>query len=279
MNSTLSLNRKDFAQLIVDRIVQDKDRIKKQYDVSKNQIGYFFIDDLLPPEITELINNQFPSHDKMVQKKSIRENKYIAVQMNQYPRVLEELIFAFQDERVVKIIKDLCEIEDLQPDENLYAGGLSSMKQFQFLNPHLDNSHDKERSRWRVLNLLFYVTPNWKDSNGGHLEIWPEGLEQHQTTLHSRFNRLIVMATHDKSWHSVSPVVVNASRNCVSNYYFSNTALSNTDKFHVTTFRGRPNQKIRNQFLKIDSFLRMNLRKLFKKGVVKNPHVYKTKKD
>jgi len=279
MNSTLSLNRKDFAQLIVDRIIQEKDRIKKQYDVSKNQIGYFFIDDLLPPEITEIINNQFPSHDKMVQKKSIRENKYIAVQMNQYPRVLEELIFAFQDERVVKIIKDLCEIEDLQPDENLYAGGLSSMKQFQFLNPHLDNSHDKERSRWRVLNLLFYVTPNWKDSNGGHLEIWPEGLEQHQTTLHSRFNRLIVMATHDKSWHSVSPVVVNASRNCVSNYYFSNTALSNTDKFHVTTFRGRPHQKFKNHVLRFDSFLRMNLRKLFKKGVVKNPHVYKTKKD
>jgi Rps23 Pro-64 3,4-dihydroxylase Tpa1-like proline 4-hydroxylase len=155
MNSTLSLNRKDFAQLIVDRIIQEKDRIKKQYDVSKNQIGYFFIDDLLPPEITEIINNQFPSHDKMVQKKSIRENKYIAVQMNQYTPVLEELIYAFQDEKVVSLIKDLCEIEDLQPDENLYAGGLSSMKQSQFLNPHLDNSHDKERSRWRVLNLLF----------------------------------------------------------------------------------------------------------------------------
>jgi Rps23 Pro-64 3,4-dihydroxylase Tpa1-like proline 4-hydroxylase len=234
---------------------------------------------LLPPEITEIINNQFPSHDKMVQKKSIRENKYIAVQMNQYTPVLEELIYAFQDEKVVSLIKDLCEIEDLQPDENLYAGGLSSMKQSQFLNPHLDNSHDKERSRWRVLNLLFYVSPNWADSNGGHLEIWPNGLKQTQTTLYSRFNRLIVMATHDKSWHSVSPVIANASRNCVSNYYFSNTALSNSDKFHVTTFRGRPHQKIRNQFLKIDSFLRMNLRKIFKNGVVNNPHVYKTDKD
>ena len=95
------------------------------------------------------------------------------------------------------------------------------MKHTQFLNPHLDNSHDKERNRWRVLNLLFYVTPNWMDSNGGHLEIWPEGLKQDQTTLYSRFNRLIVMATHDQSWHSVSPVVADASRNCVSNYYFS----------------------------------------------------------
>jgi len=279
MYSIPSLSRTDLAQLIVNRIIQEKDRIKLQYQDSKNSIGYFFIDDLLPSEITEHINKQFPAKDEMVLKKSIREDKYIAVQMNQYKRDLEELIYAFQEDGVVNLMKDVCEIEDLQPDENLYAGGLSTMKQSQFLNPHLDNSHDKERSRWRVLNLLFYVTPNWKDSNGGHLEIWPNGLKQDQITLHSRFNRLIVMATHDKSWHSVSPVVVDASRNCVSNYYFSNTALFSTDKFHVTTFRGRPHQKMRNQILKIDSFLRMNLRKLFKKGIVKNPHVYKSDKD
>ena len=274
-----SLHRTYLAQLIVNRIIQEKDRIKTQYEESKNQIGYFYIDDLLSAEITEQIDSQFPSKQEMVLKKSIRENKYIGVQMNEYAPVLEELIYAFQDDRVVNLIKQVCGIQELTPDENLYAGGLSSMKQSQFLNPHLDNSHDKERNRWRVLNLLFYVTPNWKDSNGGHLEIWPEGLEQHQTTLHSRFNRLIVMATHDKSWHSVSPVVVNASRNCVSNYYFSNTALSGTDKFHVTTFRGRPHQKFKNHVLRFDSFLRMNLRKIFKKGVVKNPHVYKSNKD
>jgi len=279
MNSIPSLLRTDLAQLIVKRIIQEKDRIKTQYQGSKNQIGYFFIDDLLPPEITDYINSQFPSHDKMVLKKSIRENKYIGVQMNQYPQILEELIYAFQDDRVVNLIKEVCEIKDLVPDKNLYAGGLSSMKHSQFLNPHLDNSHDKERNRWRVLNLLFYVSPNWKDSNGGHLQIWPRGLKQDQITLHSRFNRLIVMATHNKSWHSVSPVTVDASRNCVSNYYFSSTALSKTDKFHVTTFRGRPHQKIRNYILKIDSFLRMNLRKVFKKGIVENPHVYKSNKD
>jgi Rps23 Pro-64 3,4-dihydroxylase Tpa1-like proline 4-hydroxylase len=278
MNSITQLNRKDFAELIASKIVQEKDRIKTQYEVSKNKIGFFFIDDLLPPEITTYVYSHFPSHEDMVLKKSLRENKFIAVQMNQYASVLEEVIYAFQDERVVNLIKNICKINDLQPDENLYAGGLSSMKQSQFLNPHLDNSHDNERNSWRVLNLLFYVTPNWEDSSGGHLEIWPDGLKQDPITLYSKFNRLIVMATHDKSWHSVSPVVAHASRNCVSNYYFSDAPLLNTDTFHVTTFRGRPQQKIRNHILKLDSFLRMNLRKVFKKGVVKNPHIYKSKK-
>jgi len=279
MISDSFMHRKDLAQLILNRLTLDKVRIKTQYESSRHQIGYFFIDDLLPPELTTYINSQFPSKDEMVLKKSIKENKHIAVQMNQYAPILEELIYAFQDERIVKLIKNICSIEDLHPDADLYAGGLSSMEQHQFLNPHLDNSHDKERNNWRVLNLLFYVTPNWNDSNGGHLEIWPKGLKHPQTTLYSRFNRLVVMATHDKSWHSVSPVLVDASRNCVSNYYFSNTSLSTTDKFHVTTFRGRPHQKIRNQVLKFDAFIRMSLRRVFKKGVVKNPHVYNKNKD
>ena len=80
------------------------------------------------------------------------------------------------------------------------------MEKSQFLNPHLDNSHDKDRNKWRVLNLLYYVSPDWKQEFGGNLELWPDGMKGRQITLHSKFNRLAVMATHDASWHSVSPI-------------------------------------------------------------------------
>jgi hypothetical protein len=43
----------------------------------------------------------------------------------------------------------------------------------------------------------------------------------------------------------------------------------------VTTFRGWPHQRLKNGILKMDSTLRMGLRKLFRKGVRENPHVYK----
>ena len=271
-----SVKRKDIAKLIYERINKDRESIKQQYEKSKSKIGYFYIDNLLPAEIAQEINNKFPGPEKMILKKSLRENKHIAAQMNDYHPILEEVIYAFQNKDVVSEIKYICGIDDLYPDEHLYAGGISSMRKNQFLNPHLDNSHDKDRNRWRVLNLLYYVTPKWDDNSGGHLEIWPNGLIKKQITLHSRFNRLVVMATHQYSWHSVSPVSRNdASRNCVSNYYFSNKPINDSDQFHVTTFRGRPEQQITNQILKIDSFLRMNIRKLFKKGISKNSHVYK----
>ena len=267
--------RQDIATHIINRLESEKVRIKEAYEDSRDAIGYFFVDDVLPEELVIAIHKAFPKTEDTMLKKSLREFKHVAAQMNQYNPLLEETIYAFQDERVVNFFKRTLNIESLYPDENLYAGGISLMAQNNFLNPHLDNSHDKDRNHWRVFNLLFYVTPDWEEHFGGNLEIWPNGPSDKPITIFSKFNRLAVMATHNKSWHSVSQIEVNGVRCCVSNYYFSENPLTQLDNFHVTTFRGRPDQKIRNAVLKVDAFLRSSLRKVFKKGIKKNPHVYK----
>jgi len=269
------MDRNAYSKLIYDTIYSNREHLKKQYDSSKTGILYFFIDNLLPHDIAIEIYTAFPAQDEMVLKKSLREDKYVAAQMNLYNPLLEEIIYAFQDEKVVAIVSEICGIKNIVPDENLYAGGISAMGHKQFLNPHLDNSHDKDRQMWRVLNLLYYVTPDWQESYGGNLELWPDGLKDEQITIHSKFNRLAVMATHNKSLHSVSPVVFDGFRCCVSNYYFSQEPLQQSDTFHVTSFRGRPENKLSDIVLRADAFLRMSIRKIFKKGIVNNPHVYK----
>ncbi len=269
------MNRIDLANLIFDKLNSDKESLKFQFRNSDSSIGYLFIDNVLPEEIALKIAKVFPESSQMVLKKSLRENKYVAAQMNLYNSLLEEIIYAFQDKRIVEIIGEVCNIKHPIPDENLYAGGISMMGKKQFLNPHLDNSHDKDRNLWRVLNLLYYVTPDWQEEYGGNLELWPNGLEQKQITLHSKFNRLVIMETHNNSLHSVSPVTFDGYRRCVSNYYFADSPLLDSDKFHVTSFRGRPENKMADLVLRADTFLRMTLRKVFKKGIKENPHVYK----
>ncbi|HCQ13345.1 2OG-Fe(II) oxygenase [Flavobacterium sp.] len=268
-------NRFELADLIYTKIENNKVELKNQFLNSKDAIGFFYLDDLLPMEIASKIHEVFPPASQMVLKKSIREDKYIAAQMNLYNPLLEEIIYAFQDKRIVDLVASICNIEHAIPDENLYAGGISMMGKNQFLNPHLDNSHDKDREYWRVLNLLYYVTPNWNEEYGGNLELWPNGLKQKQITIHSKFNRLAVMATHDSSLHSVSPVIFDGFRCCVSNYYFSKNPLLESDTFHVTSFRGRPENKVSDIILQLDTWARMTLRKFFKKGIKENPHVYK----
>jgi Rps23 Pro-64 3,4-dihydroxylase Tpa1-like proline 4-hydroxylase len=150
------------------------------------------------------------------------------------------------------------------------------MERGHFLNPHIDNSHDRFRKRYRVLNLLFYVSPGWSAGNGGSLELWPDGPKGKPVAIPSLFNRLVIMKTNRTSWHSVDAIRVRRSRCCVSNYYFSRFPPDGTDDyFHVTSFRGRPEQPIRDLLLNADIVLRSALRKLRPMGVVQNPHYYR----
>tara|TARA_R110002074_G_scaffold188788_4_gene354532 strand:+ start:164 stop:979 length:816 start_codon:yes stop_codon:yes gene_type:complete len=267
--------RKQLEELILSSLSQNTQRLKEQFENSKDEIGYFVLDDLLPEDFVTEIYNAFPKSKELVKKQNFREYKYVGYQMDTFNPVLEDVLYAFQGETVVKAIAEICSIENVLPDASLYAGGISLMEKENFLNPHLDNSHDKDRNLWRVLNLLYYVTPDWKLADGGNLELWPEGVKNDAITIESKYNRLVVMTTHQRSWHSVSKVESDKARCCISNYYFSENSLSIEDEFHVTTFRGRPKEKLKGLILRSDSFLRGALRKVFKKGVVENKHQYK----
>ena len=268
-------NRTEIASIIFNNLLKNKVSLKEQFIETSEKIGFFYLDDLLPEDLAFNIYNCFPDVKDTVQRKSLREYKYTAYQMDKYNSLLEEVIYAFQDNRIVKLVSEICNIKNITADENLYAGGISLMTQGNFLNPHLDNSHDKDRDRWRVLNLLYYVSPNWQLGFGGNLEVWPNGLKEKQTTIESKFNRLVVMATNQKSWHSVSKVIEDNVRCCVSNYYFSEKPLLPSDTFHITTFRVRPKEKIKDFVFQLDNKIRATLRLVFKKGVRENPHQYK----
>jgi Rps23 Pro-64 3,4-dihydroxylase Tpa1-like proline 4-hydroxylase len=269
----MKLQRTDLGQFIAARLRDNLDAACHQWQDSA-PVNHFFIDDVLPEEVATTIRRGFPEASTMMLRKSLRELKYVSAQMNEHAPVLEEVIFAFQEPEVVDLVTQITRLNSLYPDEHLYAGGISMMGRGHFLNPHLDNSHDKDRQRYRVLNLLYYVSPNWRMENGGNLEVWPQGPKAEPVTIVAKFNRLAVMVTNQHSWHSVSPNVSDEPRCCVSNYYFSDHPAGDADYFHPTSFRGRPEQPVRDVVLRADATARGLVRKVFPKGVVENKHVY-----
>ncbi|MEJ2669610.1 MAG: hypothetical protein P8077_04920, partial [Gammaproteobacteria bacterium] len=80
----------------------------QSYKGSESKIGYFVVDDLLPQDLALEIFSCFPETKEMRLKRSIREYKYIAAQMNKYNPILEESVYAFQDSRVVSLIARIC---------------------------------------------------------------------------------------------------------------------------------------------------------------------------
>jgi Rps23 Pro-64 3,4-dihydroxylase Tpa1-like proline 4-hydroxylase len=269
------MHKSEIADRILDRLIAESQSIRHSFETTRDAIGYFVVDDLLPVELATEIYNAFPDPGTMKLRKSLREHKFVAAQMDKYEPLLEQVVYAFQDPRIVHKIGELLKMDGLLPDDRLYAGGISLMGECQFLNPHLDNSHDHMRENSRMLNLLYYVSPDWNIADGGNLEVWPDGVDNKPETIANRFNRLVVMATNNTSWHSVSPIKTAKIRCCVSNYYFSETPPEAGSEFHVTTFRGRPEQKVRDKILRADAILRTAVRKLFSRGVIETDHIYK----
>lgn len=260
-------NKNEYVDLLLNKLIASGDSIRSQWlHPQGTSTRHFYIDDLLPVDLCESVYSAFPKDGNgFFNRESFREKKKTSADLGSYHPILSDITYAFQDVRLVNAISEIIEFSELEPDPLLYAGGLSMMFKGDFLNPHLDNSHDGARKKYRRLNLLFYVSPNWKAENGGNLELWDES-RKIPKTLVAKNNRLVVMETNKSSWHSVSPVVVDSPRCCVSNYYFSNTSPDETEYFHVTSFTGRPEEKVRNAIGIFDNAARNLISKVLKTG-------------
>lgn len=262
-----------FVKMILDRLELDSESIKADFETPKGVATKFAaIDDLLPQAEAERIAAAFPDSAKMRFLDSFREKKFTSKALDEFDPMIADITFAFQDERIIKKVAELTGIRDAVGDPHLYAGGISAMEQGHFLNPHIDNSHDGDRQNYRVLNLLYYITPNWEAENGGNLELWDDKVRT-RVEIPSLFNRLVLMATNDKSYHSVNAVQADVPRRCISNYYFSPNSPNDYETFHVTYFMARPEQKLRRLVTRIDSDIR-TLARRFKKDGLSRKDIY-----
>jgi Rps23 Pro-64 3,4-dihydroxylase Tpa1-like proline 4-hydroxylase len=257
------------AALIAQRLRSESDKLRAAFEtpvVGRTRAAV--LDDLLPEEMAQGIYRAFPPEDEMRLLSSFRERKYTSKSLERMPRLVHDALFAFQAPEVIAAVAAITGIRDMQGDPRLYAGGISAMTKGQFLDPHIDNSHDADGRLYRVLNLLYYVSPGWNSENGGNLELWDEPV-RHRVEIPSLFNRLVIMETNQSSWHSVNRVRADGKRCCVSNYYFAPRSTNAVDLAHVTFFQGRPEQPLRRLLATADGHARTLLRRVFRRGLGK----------
>ena len=272
------MNRKDISELIIKRINELKiNFLKKKYENS-GLINHLVIDDLLPKEIVSKLSLHFPKEKELNYLNGFQEKKYVGVYFTEAQKMVEECLFAFQEEKVVKTIGKITSIKNLIGDPDLYAGGVSRMNKGCFLNPHIDNSHDKNFKNYRRLNLLYYVNNFWNpEDDGGELVLYPNGIKNREIKISCDFNRLVIMRTDNRSLHGVKKILSDDhSRKCISNYYFSENSPSGKKYYHSTSFLGFKNEFIKGTFLVISGLFRTSAKKfiykLTKKSITTNFH-------
>jgi hypothetical protein len=247
----------ELARIIARRIDGDAERLAAEWHGPVDTpTRHFIVDDLLPADWARDVSAAFPQDQSIwVQQRSFRERKKTFAKLDEIDPLIADITDAFHRPSVLEAVKRVTGIAGLEADPELYAGGISMMGRGDFLNPHIDNSHDSIRARYRRLNLLYYISRDWRDEYGGNFELWDAAVEKPKL-ITSKYNRLVVMETNKFSWHSVNPVVVDKNRCCISNYYFSRSCPEERDYYHVTSFVGRPEQWLRRLYGRIDNYLR-----------------------
>jgi len=257
--------RKTYIDLLQRSLSENRDQLVQQWrNPQGTSTRHFVLDNLLPEALCRRVYEAFPRDGNgFFSRDSFREKKRTSANLESYDPLLGDITYAFQDPSIVALVSDIVGFRNIKPDPMLYAGGLSMMFKGDFLNPHIDNSHDSSRKSYRRLNLLYYVSPNWVLENGGNFELWDSNRTVPKTLIAGN-NRLVVMETNKSSWHSVSPMLVDQARCCVSNYYFSEISPDDTRYFHITSFTGRPEEKLKRVLGTLDNGLRNFISRLLR---------------
>ena len=261
------MNRYDISKLIIERLNEiGINYLKKQYKQS-GKINHLIIEKVLPNEIATKLSEYFPEEEELNHLIGPQENKYVGVNFTNKQKLIEECIYAFQEENLIQIISEITNIKTLIGDPELYAGGISSMSKGCFLNPHIDNSHDRNLENFRRLNLLYYVNREWHpNEGGGELVLFPNGIKHKAEEINCDFNRLVIMRTDNRSLHGVKRIRSESQRRkCISNYYFSKISPSGKNYYHSTSFRGFKREFVKGTYLKLNALSRTFAKRLIHK--------------
>ena len=261
------MNRVDISELILLKLSNITFEYLKNRYANSGPINHIVIDELLPKEIALKLNDIFPQESELNHIKGIQENKFVGVEFSKSQELIEECIYAFQEPSVIDAFSKITGIKELIGDPELYAGGISSMSEDCFLNPHIDNSHDRNLENFRRLNLLYYVNKDWiSNVFGGDLMLYPKGIRKGEIRIPCKFNRLVIMRTDNRSLHGVKKVTTkNNRRKCISNYYFSRKSPLDKHYYHSTSFRGFKKEYIKGAFLRMNAISRTFAKKIFYK--------------
>jgi Rps23 Pro-64 3,4-dihydroxylase Tpa1-like proline 4-hydroxylase len=255
--------KEELVNKVLSRIRDEKESLKIKFRNLGDEVAkVIVIDDLLPSDLVVKCYEELESCDDWRITTDYRESKEVNQNIDQVGVLSSTILDLFHDPRVIKEISEITSMDGLTADPTLYAGGISKMVKGSFLNPHIDNSHNRDKTMFRRLNLLYYVTPGLTLDDGASLNLWDKKVQTSKEVV-SSFNRLVVMETDKDTWHSVSPMRSNKKRYCVSNYYFSSASASGKDYYHVTSFTGRPEQPYIRLISAVDNLARQTVAQLF----------------
>ncbi len=186
-------------------------------------INNFFKNDYLNGILEE-----FPDLSKAQESQKYNVKNEIKLSNKNYakfPSKIKTFIDFLNSNTFLDFLQNLTSIkEQLVSDPYLEGGGLHEIKTGGFLKMHTDFNRHPFLNLDRRINVLIYLNKNWKDSYGGHLELWDKNMLKCEKKISPSFNTMAIFSTTDFSNHGHPDPLncpLNMSRKSIALYYFS----------------------------------------------------------
>lgn len=200
--------------------------------VNAKPFPHCVIDDFFEKDIALKLSQEFPDYNDpniwSVYRNAI-ENKKLTPHWDLFPKTTYQVFTLMNTPEFVEKIKQITGIPDLVADYGMHGGGWHMHTRGGKLNMHKDYSIHPKLGMERRINIIIYMTPEWKSEWNGGLEFWSHDSEKNLpkecvTKIENHFNRAVIFDTASNSWHGLPHEIIcpeGVYRKSLAIYYIS----------------------------------------------------------
>lgn len=178
--------------------------------VSSDPFFHIVIDNFFDSSVAEQLSSEFIDYDNehwFFYKNQI-ENKKTINDWKLFPKQIYSTFNNFCSPSFTETLQNITGIPKLHPDYGLHGGGLHMHGRNGKLNVHQDYSLHPKLVMQRKLNLIVYLSKDWRPEWGGGLELWSHDDTTNQPKEKVKevdcvFNRAVLFDTTQNSWHGL----------------------------------------------------------------------------
>ena len=229
------------------RLFAQRDEIAQRF-ANGDPIRHVVIDDFLDIESARRASRAFPPpRDMNIAFAGLAEVKNAEQALERLDPIFGRIFDELRSPRFLEWLGGATRIPDLTADPELHGGGLHQGADGSYLDVHADFNIHPQLKLYRRLNLLIYLNEIWQPAWQGYLELWSRDMKECRQYIEPKFNRCVIMETHDHAFHGYKELRLPPGvtrRSLASYYYSSHRSEAQTEQEHSTLFQLRPEQRI-----------------------------------
>lgn len=203
--------------------------LNKLNSIKKNEYNeiepypHFYMNDILPEDFAkkcqeEILNIPYELWDRY---NNPFEQKFTLRDKNNLPKNCSELFNILTSDEILNVLSNITGV-NLINDPNKNWWGIHTYKDGDYLDIHSDAGNHPITKQKKHLTLGIYLSYNWKEENGGYLEIWDgesvlndnAKIKNCYSKILPSFNKMVMFTNKVNAWHgNPDPVVIKENEN------------------------------------------------------------------